>query len=288
MKKDKLHIPYELLEAIRQGECLPVIGAGFSLNAILPDGEHMPLWNDLCVEVSNRLGEESSGNPIKDLSNYCDKNKKWGLVNLLRDCLHIRTARPGSAHIEFATLPFKQVVTTNFDFLLERAYEATNRSYLPVVDEDMLAFSPAVGEIKLIKMHGDLHHPSLLVVTEDDYDGFSINRERMSMVIANLLISNTILFIGYSIDDPDFRQIWNLVKKYFGEFRRPAYALVVDPTKSKIDEYTRRGVTKIISLPENKLGYGDALASEFRAINHELSADAKRSTGKSSRKVSHE
>ena len=288
MKKDELHIPLELLEAIRKGECVPIIGAGFSLNAILPGGARMPLWNDLCEEVAIRLNEESKGDPIKDLSNYCDKNKKWGLVNLLRDCLHIRTAKPGPAHIEFATLPFNQVITTNFDFLLERAYEATGKSYLPVVDEDMLTFSPAIGETKLIKMHGDLHHPSLLVVTEDDYDGFSINRQRMFLAITSLLINNSILFIGYSIDDPDFRQIWSLIKKYFGEFRRPAYALVVDPTNSKIDEYTRRGVTKVISLPQNKMGYGAALASEFRAINREISSDLKKNANRVLRKVSHE
>jgi|CXWL01.1.fsa_nt_gi hypothetical protein len=288
MKKDELHIPFELLEAIRQGECVPVVGAGFSLNALLPDGDRMPLWSDLCKEVAIRLNEESRGDPIKDLSNYCDKNQKWGLINLLRDCLHVRTAKPGPAHLEFAALPFKQVITTNFDFLLERAYEATGKSYLPVVDEDMLAFSPAIGETKLIKMHGDLHHPSLLVVTEDDYDSFSINRERMFLTITNLLINNTILFLGYSIDDPDFRQIWALVKKYFGKFRRPAYALVVDATKSKIDEYARRGVTQIISLPENKMGYGAALASEFRAINHELSPNPKKTADKFPRKVNHE
>lgn len=276
MKKEKLHIPYELLEAIRQGECVPIVGAGFSLNALLPVGQRMPLWNDLCKEVAKRLNEESSGSPIKDLSNYCDKNKKWGLINLLRECLHVRTAKPGPAHKEFAALPFKHVVTTNFDFLLERAYEATGKSYLPVVDEDLLAFSPANGETKLIKMHGDLHHPSLLVVTEDDYDSFCSNRQRMFMTITNLLINNTILFIGYSIDDPDFRQIWGLVKKYFGEFRRPAYALLVDASKFKIDEYSRRGVTKIISLPENKNGYGAALANEFRAINRKLGPDSRK------------
>jgi len=187
--------------------------------------------------------------------------------------------------MEFAQFPFEQVITTNFDFLLERAYEASGKPYLPVVDEDLLPFTQASGETRLIKMHGDLNHPSLLVLTEDDYDGFSIRRERMFQEITHLLISNTVLFIGYSIDDPDFRQIWNLVKKYFGKFRRPAYALLVDASETKINEYSRRGVTKVISLPENKMGYGEALASEFRAIDRELKSDHIKPVVKLSRKA---
>jgi len=277
MKENELHIPYELLDDIRHGECIPVVGAGFSLNAVLPDGCRMPLWNDLCKEVSIRLKEESTGNPIKDLSNYCYKTDgKWEVVSLLRECLHVRVAKPGPAHIEFASLPFKQVITTNFDFLLERAYEAVGKSYLPVIDEDMLNFSPSSDDIKLIKMHGDLHHPNLLVVTEDDYDGFSVNREGMFMSITSLLLYNTILFIGYSVDDPDFRQMWSWVKKYSKGIRRPAYALIVDATSSRIDEYSRRGA-KVISIPSNELEYGAVLANEFKAISKALALDLKSS-----------
>jgi hypothetical protein len=285
MKKDSLHIPNELLDDIRRGECVPVIGAGFSINAVLPNGFRMPLWNDLCNKVAARLKEKSSGYPIKDLTNYSAKRGTFELIRLLRECLHVRVARPGAAHMEFAQLPFEQVITTNFDFLLEYAYHEVGKSCLPVVDEDLLPFKQSNGETRLIKMHGDLNHPSLLVMTEDDYDGFCANRERMFQEITHLLSANTVLFIGYSIDDPDFRQIWNLVKKHFGKFRRPAYALLVDAPESKIDEYSQRGVTKVVSLPKNKKGYGEALALEFRSIYNVLDADSRKSTGKVTRKA---
>lgn len=270
MNQDGPRVPQELLEDIRRGECVPVIGAGFSMNAILPDGCRMPLWNDLSRLVTARLNEASRGSPIQDISNYCYQCTKYELVRLLRDCLHIRTAKPGNAHLEFAQLPFEQVITTNFDFLLEHAYYASDKACLPVVDEDLLSVRPVNGETKLIKMHGDLHHPSLLVVTEDDYDGFRDQRMRMFQEITHLLIHNTVLFIGYSIDDPDFRQIWNHVRILFGKYRRPAYALLVDASESKMSEYSQRGVTKVISLPKNEMGYGEALASEFQAISRAL------------------
>ena len=244
------------------------------MNAILPNGCRMPLWNDLCKIVTTRLKEKSSGNPLTDLSHYSHKRGKSELVKLLRDHLYVRTAKPGRAHMEFAQIPFEHVLTTNFDFLLERAYDAANRPYLPVVDEDLLPFRPIKGETQLIKMHGDLHHPSLLVMIEDDYDKFPTVREKMFQAVTHLLVSHSILFIGYSLDDPDFRQIWKFVENKF-KLHHPAYALLVGATERKIDQYKMRGVTTVVSLPENQMGYGASLANEFRAISRALKVGAR-------------
>src|SRR5437867_2986879 len=40
-------IPSPLLDDIVQGRCVPIVGAGFSRNAILPSGLSMPLWREL-------------------------------------------------------------------------------------------------------------------------------------------------------------------------------------------------------------------------------------------------
>lgn len=260
------HIPQELLDDIRSGECVPIVGAGLSMNAVLPPSCKMPLWNDLGLEVAKRLNQAFSGDPKSELSAYCSKCSKFELVRLLRKCLYISVARPGPVHTQFARLPFPQVLTTNFDFLLERAYDGVGKSYLPVVDEDLIPFGQTDGETRILKMHGDLHHPSLMVVTEEDYDQFSIQRERMFQEVTHLLSHHSVMFVGYSIDDPDFRQIWSLVQKYFKAFRRPAYALLVGATSRQIETYERRGVTRAISLPGEAADYGQVLAEAFLQI----------------------
>jgi SIR2-like domain len=272
------YVPRELLDDIRRGECVPVIGAGFSLNARLPAGCRMPVWDDLGTAVAARMNADTTGSPLRDLSRYCDSRGRFELVRMLWDSLHVRRAKPGPAHLEFARLPFKHVITTNFDFLLERAYYACDKSCIPVVDEDLMTFGRTDGETQLIKMHGDLHHPSLLVLTEEDYDKFREQRERMFHTVMHLLIDNTVLFIGYSIDDPDFRQIWQTVKGHFKEFRRPAYAIAVGATADTVGDYRRRGVTHVISLPQGRAGYGSMLAKMFREIEVYLGGAAPRST----------
>jgi hypothetical protein len=264
-------IPIELIDDIRTGECLPVIGAGFSLNALLPLGCKMPLWNDLGIEVAGRMRRPYSGNALTTLTEYCcNPGKKHDLMKLLRKSLYIGIARPGEAHQEFAKLPFHQILTTNFDFLLERAYDSEGKSYLPVVDGELLPFGRPDGETRIVKMHGDLHHPSVMVVTEEDYDGFRDLRWDMFLEVTSLLKSHSLLFVGYSIDDPDFRQIWNLVKIHLGKLRRPAYALVVDATREQVDTYERRGITEVVSLPNSGSTYGQILAEAFREIHNAI------------------
>jgi len=265
------YIPRELLDDITSGECLPVVGAGFSRNAILPPECQMPLWNDLGARFAKLLGAAFSGKPTDSLSCYCDQRGKLELARILRKCLYINTAKPGSLHTRFAQLPFKHVLTTNFDFLLEQAYGIAGKPYIPVVDQELLGFGQSDGETRLVKMHGDLHHPSLMVVTEEDYDKFRDNREAMFFEVAHLLSCHSVLFVGYSIDDPDFRQVWRLVDKHLKGLRRPSYALLVGATVDEADTYRRRGINTVISLPGTKKTYGRVLSEAFRQIGDAIS-----------------
>ena len=191
------------------------------------------------------------------------------MVERLSELLLIREAQPGIAHKEFCTIPFDIVCTTNFDFLLERQYDATPHYVYPVVDEEQLSIGAGNAGTLLLKLHGDLRHPSRLVVTETDYDGFLANYPLLANVLANQLITKTAVFIGYSLDDPDFRQIWHVVSDRLGRTRRKAYTIAVNARAADIARYERRGV-KVINLPGARDKYGDVLAATFRELREYL------------------
>jgi hypothetical protein len=232
----------------------------------------MPLWDDLGSAVATSMNSPYDGDAIKALSRYCIKNTKFDLVTFLGRVLHEGVAKPGEAHRHFARLPFRQVLTTNFDFLLENAYYEEGKPCRPVVDADLLSFPVPDGGARLVKMHGDLHHPSLMVITEQDFDRYRDDRSDMFQEVTSLIKRHTMLFIGYSVEDPDFRQIWALVKKHLGELRRPAYAFAVGATDAQVDEFKGRGVTRVIDLPGRAAEYGDALVEAFRCIGRDLTA----------------
>ena len=85
-------------------------------------------------------------------------------------------AKPGDVHLAFARIQFKDLVTTNFDALLETAYENVDKRPFPVVDESQLSAENLYPGPRIVKLHGDLAHPDRMVLTEADYDSFLIEK----------------------------------------------------------------------------------------------------------------
>ncbi len=266
MTKKYLHLfPKPLLDDLVSGRWLPVIGAGMSLNAQIPFGKKMPLWPDLGNALAKELVDFSSNGTLDAISAYEHEFGRAKLIERLTEILLIRDAQPGDAHKAFCSMPFDIVCTTNFDFLLERQYELTPRYVYPVVDEEQLSINGSTTGTLLLKLHGDLRHPSRLIVTEADYDAFLVRFPLIATYLSNQLITKTAVFFGYSLDDPDFRQIWNVVSERLGRTRRMAYAVMVDARTSDIARFERRGV-KVINIPGSKDKYGLILSDVFREL----------------------
>lgn len=257
--------PKPFLDDLVHGRVLPVVGAGLSRNAVIPPNSKMPLWDDL----GKALAEELTGYPftgaLDAISAYAHEYSRIRLVERLAELLLVNVAKPGDAHGAFCALPFTTVCTTNFDFLLEQQYTLSSQFCRPIVDEDQLSVAGRETDIVLLKLHGDLHHPQRLVVTEEDYARFLDTYPLLSTYLANLLISRTPLLIGYSLDDPDFRQVWQVVNDRLGRLRRPAYAVAVDSNAADISRFARRGV-RLISLPGQKSDYSQILAKTFTEL----------------------
>lgn len=260
--------PKPLLEDIIKGECLPIIGSGFSLNAEMPKDVTMPLWNDLGKKFAKYLNEyDPADNALEIISAYCHKFTRNDMIRKLRTFLNIDRIEPGKTHKLFAELPFTIVCTTNFDNLLENSYSICKP--IVVAEEERLSVSHD-GEFPLIiKLHGDFDHLSQLIVTEDDYDLFEEKNPLMTTYMSYLLIVKTPLFIGYSIDDPDLRQIFKVVGERLGSFKRPAYVITVNAKEKEIAKYERRGV-KVIDIKGRGLSYSSVFPDLFKELKQYL------------------
>lgn len=259
------YFPKPVLDDLIAGKWLPVIGAGMSLNATISGGRKMPLWAGMGKQLTDELSDFSATSILDGISAYEHEFGRARLIERLSDILFIKEAQPGDVHKEFCTIPFDIVCTTNFDFLLERQYDLTPKYVYPVVDEEQLSINAGNAGTLLLKLHGDLRHPSRLIVSEADYDGFLARYPLLATYLANQLITKTAIFIGYSLDDPDFRQIWHVVTQRLGKTRRMAYTLAVGAKPADIARFERRGV-KVINLPGTREKYGEVLAATFREL----------------------
>ena len=226
----------------------------------------MPLWNELGKSLADDMSDYDFENPIDAISSYEHEFGRPKLIEKLSDLLGLREAQPGDAHRTFCGVQFDIVCSTNFDFLLERQYELTQRSCIPLIDEDQLSINLPDSSIALLKLHGDLNHPNRLVVTEEDYDKFLERYPIIATYLANLLITRTAVLIGYSLDDPDFRHVWQVVGERLGKARRLAYVLCVGARSADVARFERRGV-KVINLGGNKRKYGEILSKTFQELS---------------------
>lgn len=117
------YFPKALLDDIVSDRCVPIIGAGFSLNADYPPNKRPLTWNDLGKKVSEELVifDYKYNDPIDALSYYEEEFSRAKLIETIAEELHINHIKAGKVHKIFASLSFSQVCTTNFDFSFGRS-----------------------------------------------------------------------------------------------------------------------------------------------------------------------
>ena len=260
-------VPAPLLRQFVDGRWLPVIGAGFSRNAHVPSGDPPPDWKGLGKLLAADMPNLEYDGPLDAISAYQQAFTRPALIDRLGDLLRIHTAQPGPVHVSFARLGFEHVVTTNFDTLLEKAYDSVQRTCLPLVEESQLSNRNYFPGPRLLKLHGDILHPNRLVLTEDDYDGFLNRNPLLATSLGALLIDHIAILIGYSLDDPDLRQLLSLIKDRLGSLTPPLWAIQVNSPQHVVSRYERRGV-RVINVPKKRgKSYGDQLSELFEALH---------------------
>lgn len=256
------YVPKPLLDDFVNGRVVPFVGAGFSKNADIPNGVTMPNWNELGEKVAESLQNYTyDNNAIDALSYYEMLYTRPKLIELLMELLHVEQVSPGETHKAFCDLFTGIICTTNFDFLLEASMNELNRTVSAIVTEDRLTVN-SKDESRIIKVHGDFNHPDKMVLTERDYDMYLDKNPILATYISNLFITNTMFLVGYSLDDYDFRGIWQIINSRLGAMSQPAYCVIVKADDITVARYKRRHV-RVINLPGEPKNYSTILRDFF-------------------------
>ena len=263
-KKYLKYIPKTLQEDFIDNRVIPFVGAGFSKNAIAPEGTNILDWEGLGKKVATYIPNYTYTNAIDALSLFESEFSRIKLIELLARELHVNQLKPGKTHQTFCDLYFDTICTTNFDFLIEQTLNEKHIPFSMVVSEERLPISTH-ERTKLIKLHGDFNHPERMIITEYDYDTYVEKNKILSTYVSNLFITKTLLLIGYSFDDSDIRTLWQIINSCLGKLCTPAYVVLVDASPIEIARFERRNI-KVINLPGNKADYPDILNGFFTEI----------------------
>jgi hypothetical protein len=228
----------DLVEKIRAGQCILFLGAGVHAApdddpAQYPQEERPLLGGGLAEALAGvsefaKLCPKEAPSDLQRVSLHIDTEKELGrakLVEYLKG--YLRTGKkPSKALRILSVLPFKIIVTTNYDSLLEMSLRQRGKDpkivvYQPkenVVTEDARG-DPTEQEPFVFKMHGDLDAPSSIVITDEDYIRFI---QRMADKEAFHPVPQTVryymnrwptLFIGYSLRDYNLRLLFRALRR---------------------------------------------------------------------------
>lgn len=184
-----------------------MVGSGFSRNAekVNPDTPPPPLWRDIAQEMLNELGGDhglSVNDPLKLAQVYEANRGRDSLHDLLVRLIRDDDFLAGEAHSRLLELPWRDVFTTNWDTLLERARSnVLGRSYGVV---ERAAQLPEMSQPRIVKLHSSLPSTFPLIVTEDDYRTYPTRYAPFVNTVQQTLMETVILLVGFSGSDPNF------------------------------------------------------------------------------------
>lgn len=168
-------IPTSLVEALRNGKCVAMVGAGLSRPAGLPGYEELL-----------RVVAERAGIPVQlpPSGSYDDLDKiqfqlveqvgRVDMCKILRSQLYVEEPIPDAMQIvleAFCNVPFAAVVSWNWDNILDSRYQLVpnNSSGFDTVLKSALSGSYHATSTPLVKMQGDFDDSATVLMSEDDY-----------------------------------------------------------------------------------------------------------------------
>lgn len=248
-----------LRQAIEKGECVLFLGAGMG-----------------------HYYKDSKGNPLPDAQGLADElvahfskhNIPKGDLPRVAQLVELRASRgeldafvknrfanlQPDEHVRWlTTFRWQAIYTTNYDMGFEKAYELNAeppQNPVPVSVTANLRFTDIQVDVPVFHLHGTPYNPcpSPMVLTERDYAYYKANRTMVWDKLRGDSAVSTILYVGYSGRDPNWRVV---IEEMMQEFApsRPPISFKLDPYADEIDIELNKEVRRIETLVMNLVDF---------------------------------
>jgi len=168
-----------------------------------------------------------------------------------------RDRDPCEPHRVLAELPFPVYVTAAWnDMLRDALVDAGKKPEVelcrynddlelppPTYDDAEPEYVPSVERPLVYHLYGRFAHPESLVLTEDDYFDFLIgvtrNNDLIPPFVRSALTNRALLFLGFRLDEWDFRVLYRSLMSQEGRFLRRNFthvAVQIDPEEGQMTD----------------------------------------------------
>ncbi|NTF55017.1 P-loop NTPase [Rhizobium rhizogenes] len=257
-----------LIEAVKSQRCVLFLGAGASKEAQNANGNKPPDANQLRDILAEKFFKKAM--PNRDVMGVAEMAiANSGSASQVYE--EVRKAFTGytsqAAHKLIPTFSWHAIATTNYDTIVEGAYEDSKirvQQLVPIVKDDEpidQRLREFANPVSYLKLHGCLNHihdsdiPPIL--SREVYSTYSKNRTRLFLRLQDMAFEHTFIFVGYRLDDSHIRDlIYNL-----GPGRRPRWYMVTPNAEQEdIDFWATKNVELI------RARFGDFMSALDKAI----------------------
>lgn len=233
-------IPEQLVKEFSKGAGSVFVGAGASIAAGLPS------WTELIEPLRAKITDCPPSATLPDVAQFYENQfSRLRLEKYVEDRLGHLDAEPTDLHFALAEiLRVGRIYTTNFDTLIEDAAKKLKIKFRTILNTDPpVSFDRDL--LTIVKLHGDMHRTGSYIITSQDYESFFRRHPGLTTQILSEFQTGTVLFLGYSHNDPDLRMIIRRVTDQNGHFSRRHYSVQREPGLAITKDLDRRCIEVI-------------------------------------------
>lgn len=227
--------PEALVREAAERRVVIFLGSGFSKAAV----PTLPTWATLLEDLASKLPTATSKNLVSKLIRQGRLLDAAELITsgvnppdmnaLLRDKFQLRPPPFHEIYNDLLQIDPKTIITTNYDELIEKNFDhfsggSSSHSIRTQTSKSLLADlrSPVRN---IVKLHGCITEIENIVLDRRSYFKAQADNTGFFSIIGSLMTVNTVLFLGYSMSDPDIQLILENTNMSSSS-TNPHYALV--------------------------------------------------------------
>ena len=274
-------IPVELRNAICNNELLIFVGAGLSFNLKNMHNQSLKGWSNL---VNNILSElKSNGHDVDHLIPLVKKYEPIKVLDLLesdpsipkkeiyrfvKDYFDLKDDNNLELHKKLYQLS-RKIITTNYDTAFETAVNELRKNKAYKGKNYELTTHKDANSALLFKLHGCYEDVDSMVLFpsnyKDLYENTNKDAEHALLVLRNIVLNKSLLFVGTGMGDFQINNIFEEVKVLQGQYNQKHFILTNKPIDSSLKFLTEILITNYSEI--------DSVVDELLKIKNECNSD---------------
>jgi len=251
---DNPNIPESIIKSFFNEGVVAFVGSGPSIDAGLVS------WSGLLELMAKEAKQDMTTIEFASVSRHISDRKYLIVADFLRAKMtenqfvelledHFLKKTPSILHQTIVSLPFRGIITTNYDLLLSEA-DGSRMFDHPFAWQD-LAIPRKISTPFILHAHGMANNSETIVLSTSDYDRIRLDQraDKFWRIIQNIFSTYRILFIGYSLSDLDFELFLAELRYIFRGQMRDQFILIThkedDMDPVRIHELRRNGLRPI-------------------------------------------